>query len=66
MSRVYLGDGLYMEDDGYQISLHASNGMHDTNVVYLDTSTLQIFFKRIEQSRGLRITVEKQEDTENE
>lgn len=40
-ARVYLGDGLYASHDGYQIRLAASDGIHDTNEVSLDTSVFQ-------------------------
>lgn len=37
---IYLGDGLYAEDQGYQIRLYASNGLETTNEVYLDREML--------------------------
>ena len=39
----YLGDGLYVSFDGYQVRLYASNGMETTNEVYLDPHVLDAF-----------------------
>lgn len=41
--RRYLGDGLYGDFDGYQFVLAASNGIVDTNTVYLDPGVLENF-----------------------
>ena len=32
----YLGDGVYVEFDGYQLKLTTHDGISDTNTVYLD------------------------------
>lgn len=45
---VYLGDGLYIDFDGYQIRLFTSNGPVVTNQVFLDSNTLVAFQKYIE------------------
>jgi hypothetical protein len=42
-SPTYLGDGLYVEHDGYQYRLFASNGIHTTNEVFLDPRVLEAF-----------------------
>jgi hypothetical protein len=36
MEKTYLGDGLYVDFDGYQLVLTAENGEKVTNVVYLE------------------------------
>lgn len=46
---IYLGDGLYAEDQGYQIRLYASNGLTTTNEVFLDQSMLQKLNNWVEQ-----------------
>lgn len=38
--KTYLGDGLYVWDDGYHICLGATNGLEWTNTVYLDDQVL--------------------------
>ncbi len=48
---AYLGDGLYVDFDGYQIELYASNGVSKTNQVYLDPSTLQAFLDYVNRLR---------------
>lgn len=49
MGKQYLGDGLYVHFDGYQIVLSASDGIKDTNVVYLDSNVLKAFLDYIER-----------------
>lgn len=61
----YLGDGLYFEDDGYQVRLSTDRGGH-TCEVFLDSTTLFAFFQRLEQSRGLKIKVERATHGETE
>lgn len=38
--KVYLGDGVYAEDDGHGIVLTTSNGIDVTNVIYLEPEVL--------------------------
>lgn len=38
--RIYLGDGLYAEDRGYDIRLYATNGMTVHDQVFLDRGML--------------------------
>lgn len=40
---IYLGDGLYAAYDGVQIKLHAHDGFHETDTVYLETRVLEAF-----------------------
>lgn len=47
--KTYLGDGLYAEFDGYMIRLSASNGIFDTNAVYLEPKVLIRFLDYIEK-----------------
>lgn len=46
--KVYLGDGLFAEFDGYQIELYASNGREKTNSVYLEPAVLCSFLAYVE------------------
>jgi hypothetical protein len=43
--RTYLGDGLFAEFDGYQFKLAASDGIRDTDTVYLELSVLKSFLR---------------------
>lgn len=52
--REYLGDGLYAGFDGHHIILAASNGIYDTNIVYLDPDVLKKFYKYIEHLDHLK------------
>lgn len=45
----YLGDGLYVRNDGYQICLMANSHTHPTDTVYLDGHALAAFLKYIKQ-----------------
>lgn len=38
--RRYLGDGVYVEHDGYSVVLVTHDGVEDTNTVILDDYTL--------------------------
>lgn len=44
---IYLGDGLYVEDQGYQIRLYASNGITVTAEVFLDREMLAGLMKYV-------------------
>lgn len=57
MLKIYLGDGVYAEQDpGGRIKLTSSNGIVDTNTIYLDDGVLralQDFIKQLEaRDRG--------------
>jgi hypothetical protein len=60
MNRKYLGDGAYVDDEGFQIRLWTdrSDGVHE---VYLDSDALLTLFQFLERSRGLTIEVRKTE-----
>jgi len=46
---TYLGDGLYVLDEGYQLKLFSSNGVSVLQAVYLDESVLASFESYLEQ-----------------
>lgn len=50
--KVYLGDGLYANFDGYQVALTAENGICVTNVVYLDPQVARAFEQYLKQLRA--------------
>lgn len=43
--KIYLGDGLYAEDQGYQYRLYADNGVVVYNEVFLDQEMLDKLVK---------------------
>lgn len=55
---MYLGDGLYAKDEGFQFRVYTDR-MGVVHEVYFEDTVLQSFFKFIEASRGVKITVEK-------
>lgn len=56
----YLGDGLYASHDGFQFILRAPRA-YDDHYVALEDDVLESFFRYIEKTRGLKITVERLE-----
>lgn len=57
---TYLGDGLYANYDGYQISLRAPRDDGD-HVVYLEPMVMNEFVLFVEKTFGISIKVEKRE-----
>lgn len=55
----YLGDSLYAQDEGFQITLFTSNGIGVDQRVYLEDTVLDNFFRFVEFNRKVKITVEK-------
>lgn len=55
---AYLGDGLYASDNGFQLWLRAPR-MDGDHEVALEDDVLSEFFRFIEKSRGVKITIEK-------
>jgi hypothetical protein len=41
-NKIYLGDGLYAEYDGLQVRLYTSDGIRETNEVFLEDFVLQV------------------------
>jgi hypothetical protein len=50
--RTYLGDGLFAYFDGFQVVLAASDGIHDTNRVYLEPRVLGEFERYVAELRA--------------
>ncbi|OBG06593.1 hypothetical protein A5772_21535 [Mycolicibacter sinensis] len=46
---TYLGDGLYVTHDGYQVELYAHNGLEKTNSVYLAPAEIQSFLNYLKK-----------------
>lgn len=51
---AYLGDGLYVDYDGYQVRLYASDGRRTTNQVFLEPGVL-LSFVRYLKSIGFEV-----------
>lgn len=41
MKKVYLGDSVYADHDGFHIVLTTDNGMGPSNTIYLDPQVLE-------------------------
>lgn len=51
--KSYLGDGVYINDEGFQFKLHTQQG----NEIYLGDTEVESFFRFIERTRNVKITV---------
>jgi hypothetical protein len=54
-NKMYLGDGVYADFDGYRVILTAENGVSVQHKIYLDDSVVKAFFayiKRIQLGKG--------------
>jgi hypothetical protein len=45
---VYLGDAVYADFDGYQVRLSTTNGIVETNEIYLEPKVLSNFLQYLE------------------
>lgn len=50
----YLGDGCYVDFDGDQVRLYTSDGVCNTNEIFLDMSVLTNFIDYVENKLGFR------------
>lgn len=56
-NKVYLGDSVYADFDGYHIVLTTENGYGPSNTVYLDASVvveLQRYITNLNQAENLK------------
>lgn len=56
--RTYLGDGLYVEDDGYQFTLIAPRASEEHHVC-LESDVLTAFLEFVAKNRNLSIKITK-------
>lgn len=47
--KQYLGDGAYVNFDGYHVVLTAENGIYATDTIALDPEVLERFLKYVER-----------------
>lgn len=62
---IYLGDGLYYEDPGYQIRLFAFNGLETLEEVFLEDEVLTAFIRALEKTRKVKIVITEVKEPEN-
>lgn len=48
-NKQYLGDAVYVEFDGYQIKLTVSDGVYDTDTIYLDLGVMKSLIEYYEK-----------------
>jgi hypothetical protein len=46
--RKYLGDGAYVDSDGWHVILTTANGLNETNRIYLDPRCVENLIEYIE------------------
>ena len=56
--KKYLADGVYFEDFGFQIRLSTVREGGVEHDIYLDGDVLDVLFRRLEQSRNIKIRIE--------
>jgi hypothetical protein len=49
---TYLGDGLYVSHDGWQVELFAHDGIGKTNMVFLEPKVLERFLAWVKENIG--------------
>ena len=57
-TKAYLGDGVYCDHNEFEIILTTSDGIRDTNTIYLDESVLRAFCRylsRIDDARAEKV-----------
>ena len=59
MNKAYLGDGVYVSNDGYQLHLTTENGISTTNSIYLDDQVYKALVEYVE-----RLQVEEESNAE--
>lgn len=61
MEKKYIGDGVYISNDGYAICLETDRGIvrEEMDKIYLDLEMLLNLHKYIEKEFNVKITMEK-------
>lgn len=54
IAKRYLGDGVYVDYDGYYIVLTTENGINATNTIYLERPVLDALTDYMEELVGIR------------
>ena len=54
LKKEYLGDAVYMEDDGYHLVLTVSNGYNDTHRICIEPQLFSQLENYIKRFKGLR------------
>lgn len=55
----YLGDGLYVRDEGMHVCLFTCDGVDLHDRIYLDSHVLREFIKWVAKARSLNISITK-------
>lgn len=48
-NKQYLGDGVYADFDGYQVKLTVSDGVYDTDKIYLNPEVMKSLIEYYEK-----------------
>lgn len=58
MNKQYLGDSVYVEQDGPNIVLTTENGVEETNCIYIESAVLDALLKYLK----LKVVKESEEE----
>lgn len=54
LKKQYLGDAVYMDDDGYHLVLTTENGLTTTNEIYIEPSSFDALLEYIRRFKEVR------------
>lgn len=54
---AYLGDGVYIKNNGEELILMTGSCDHPDNTIYLDDEVLQGFIHFVEKVKGIRVEI---------
>lgn len=60
-NKEYLGDGVYISDDGFQFRITTENGVSVQNEVFMEPLVVESLIKYIAKARNLNIKATKLE-----
>lgn len=50
--KEYLGDGVYIDSDGYQLILTTDTGLNVTNTIYLDAGVVRALIAYLDRTNS--------------
>jgi hypothetical protein len=60
VQKMYIGDSVYVSDDGYQLCLTTENGSGPSNTIFMEDQVFKSLLLYVGRQRGVKITIEKE------